>query len=253
MARPLLPSASRARRLVPIVLAAALLADFVVVAASRASSSPAFSATLSWWQWDATADWSFAEILGYLKLTLAAAFLLSVWNRTRVGVYRAWAVIFLALVADDALLLHERIGKIVANLLHFPSVGGLRPVDLGEIAVWGLAGLVLGALLLLEHRRAARPARRASWMLLSATALLAVFSVLLDAVDSMLHGLGVAIAPVMNSLEAGGELVAMSLMLGAAVLIWSRTASRLPSGFGSRSAESEPVLAAAGNGRVTAE
>ena len=57
--------------------------------------------------------------------------------------FSAWGVFFTYLLFDDAVGIHERVGGLIAeNLTIYPPFG-LRGQDIGELAVTGIAGVIL--------------------------------------------------------------------------------------------------------------
>lgn len=130
--------------------------------------------------WNGYFDNSYAELFGYAQLVCAVVALGFVWRDQRAGVYAAWVLVLLAVLADDLLLLHERGGEELVSAWDLPAVAGLRSQDLGELAVWGLLTVVCLPALLIAHLRAGQRDRRNSWILLGLTAVLAVPAVLVD-------------------------------------------------------------------------
>src|SRR5918997_6396011 len=60
--------------------------------------------------------------------------------RNRSLLYLCWSLLFLYLLLDDALIIHETLSAVVAQKLGFSSWLGLRPEDFGEIVVWAFFG-----------------------------------------------------------------------------------------------------------------
>lgn len=162
--------------------------------------------------WDGDLDQSFIESFGYILLISAIVGLVFLAVRRRSFVLWVWALIQLALVADDLLMIHERGGELLVEL---GVVGGfgLRGQDVGELIVWGAMIVPLGILLLVAHFAASPRDRRDSLTLFLLTGLLAAFAVGLDAVS---HPLGDVLPPALGTgltlLETAGELAAMSLI-----------------------------------------
>ncbi len=73
------------------------------------------------------------EALIVLLMALAAV-------RNRSLLYLCWSLLFLYLLLDDALIIHETLSAVVAQKLGFSSWLGLRPEDFGEIVVWAFFG-----------------------------------------------------------------------------------------------------------------
>lgn len=155
-------------------------------------------------------DRGFAEIYQYVKTFWATALLMAVYLRVRTGIYLAWGVVTGFLLMDDALSLHESLGRIAVASFDLQPAFALRSQDFGELMVVGVIGATLLALVAAMHRRADAPARAHSWQLLQMLLLLAVFGVVFDLVHSM-AGSGTPAAFV-ALLEDGGEMVVMSLI-----------------------------------------
>jgi hypothetical protein len=112
-------------------------------------------------------------------------------------------------------------------MLHLPSVFGLRPNDLGELAAWAILGLVLGTGLVMAHLKSSRPARRDSWVLLGLTVFLACFAVVLDMLEMIIWSFLPRFAHgVIVLSETAGELVAMTIILIGALLMANRPSLR---------------------------
>lgn len=164
--------------------------------------------------WDGGRDESLIEWVGYLQLGTAAILILSLALHRKVSLYLAWGLVFLVLMLDDSLRLHENVGHLLVTTVHLPSVLGLRPNDLGELCSWAFFGLVLGTILVVTHLKGSTAARRDSWIFLALTGLLACFAVVLDMVDVMVWGLLPQVGHgVITLAETGGELVAMTFIL----------------------------------------
>ena len=167
-------------------------------------------------RWNGDVDGSVAEMAGQLQLLVTVVMLVFVARLRRAAIYLAWALILTAALLDDHLMLHELWGAAIAARWGLPEVAGLRPQDLGELAVWAGLALVLGAVLIIAHLRAAPGDRRRSMILLALMGLLAIFAVVVD----MAHiGLADATPPVVDKVlfivETAGELVPLTLILMA--------------------------------------
>jgi len=172
--------------------------------------------------WDGARDESLVEWAGYVQLGGAAILLLALAIHRKVPLYFAWSLVFLVLMLDDSLRLHENIGHLLVNTVHVPSVLGLRPNDVGELCSWAFFGLVLGTMLVITHLRAQKAARHDSWVFFGLTVFLACFAVVLDMMEIVVWNLLPLIGHGLITLtETGGELVAMTFML-VRVLFLSR-------------------------------
>ena len=157
-----------------------------------------------------TIDGGLGEIYQYLKMGLIVLLLVGVSVRRGKLSYLSWAVLFVYLLLDDSLLLHERLGEVVASRMRFTPVLTLRAQDLGELTVVGSVGLLFAGLLTLAWWRGDPEFRRVSRDLALLVGLLVLFGVGVD----MLHGLSdvLALMAARALVEDGGEMVAMSLI-----------------------------------------
>lgn len=163
--------------------------------------------------WRVDADRGVAEIVQYAKLALVAGgAYVAFRNGYRSGL--VLAALFLALLSDDAMQVHERAGVWLAARLELSSVAGLPPYDVGEMLVWLPAAVIFGGLLLFSWLRAHEPEGSFLLVVLVLLFALALFGIALDAAGSLaqaraLDRLGATL------LEAGG--VALS---GVATASW---------------------------------
>ncbi|HXH83288.1 MAG TPA: hypothetical protein VNN07_10200 [Candidatus Tectomicrobia bacterium] len=158
-------------------------------------------------------DRGHAEHFQYVKLYWLVILFAVLAVRERALPHAGWGALFAALLLDDALMVHERLGAAMADALALPSAGGLRPGDLGQAIVYFAAVALLVTLLLPASRRAAgSPAAALSGALLPMLGAFVAFGVLVDLAGTALRGSALEGPLVM--LEDGGEMVAVSLILG---------------------------------------
>jgi len=161
------------------------------------------------------ADNSYPELFQYLKFFWLALLLTLLAWRTRALGYLAWAALFLYLLLDDLLRLHEDGGAALAEAWQLPAVLGLRAKDLGELAVSAAAALVLLPAIALASYRGGAALRGLSRRLALPLVLLGLAGVGLDLLATALQLVGLP-RLLLGTLEDGGEMVIASLMLAAA-------------------------------------
>jgi len=152
-----------------------------------------------------TKDWGYAETFQHAKeLGIVLVFGLFVRRHPRL-ITLGWQVLFLYLLLDDALQIHERVGKFVAHRVHT----AWESTDHVASAVFGL--LIL-SLLGVGYYHAPAPLRKVSRHLLGLLFMLALFGVALDAVY---QGVG-RVAPWLFRMgyvvEEAGELALISVL-----------------------------------------
>jgi len=197
------------------VIAALALVDIVFIAVSAVQDIRG----LPHGRWHVSADRGFAEWWQYVKwAALALSFvLLSV--RSFSAVFLGWAGLFLYLLLDDSFLIHELVGRSLAQHFGFPSAFGLRPQDFGELIVTvAAASFLLGAITIAYICTKRQDVRELTHGLIALLILLAVFGVGVDMLDIALPWHRVRVA--LNLVEDGGEMIVASLMVGY-VLNWS--------------------------------
>lgn len=171
-------------------------------------------------------DGSYIEVLGYGLLLAAAIVLAAVASRRpSARVLVAWASVLTLVALDDALQLHERGGEMLVASLGLRAAAGLRAVDFGELVVWAALGACSLLVLCVGHRCSGPSARRQSWWLAGALAVLVFFAVVVDmghiALQSVVTGRGERL---ISWIEAAGELLGTALLLSVAIHIWRQPA-----------------------------
>ena len=157
-------------------------------------------------------DAGYSEIYQYLKYFWASLLFFVIAVKTRTLAPTAWAFVFLFLLADDALGIHEKVGGVIARHLDFIPPWGLRLQDIGEVIYALCAALLLSIPLGLAYLQGDRRFRRSSHHLLQLVVLLACFGVLVDLLH-MLVQTGWRLQFVLAVMEDGGEMVAVSALL----------------------------------------
>ncbi len=172
-----------------------------------------------------TRDKGFAEVYQYLKL-LGIIFCMGLlFIRNRSLVYLGWLCIFLLVLVDDALQIHEQWGKSLGEFFGFQHRFGLRPQDFGESSVFCAYALLILAIVIISYRKERNSSHKlASAGLFLLLLLLMFFSVAMD----MSHMVVVTLSPdqikvsldlIFEILEDGGELIVGSLVAGFSYLL----------------------------------
>lgn len=174
-----------------------------------------------------TVDASYAEAYQYLKQFWAFLLLAVLARRARQPVYLLWALLFLYMLADDALRLHEEAGLGIARHFALPAAFGLRSVDLGELAFLGATAGVIALGLIALYPRSGPDARAASRSFLALLGVIAFFAVVVDMLHSLLRNTGL-LGSFVGMIEDGGEMLAVSLALWYVYLLFE-AGGRAPS------------------------
>ncbi len=166
-------------------------------------------------------DRGYPEIYQYIKAFSIVVLLGSVLLRTRVIGYSAWCLLFLYLLLDDALGIHESVGNYIAVNMAFAPAIGLRARDFGELAVSAIAATLFLIPLALFYVRGPGAFKRASEHLLLLLVALAFFGVLVDLLHVAVK-LGWKVTFLLGVVEDGGEMVVMSIMAAYVFLLYGR-------------------------------
>lgn len=124
---------------------------------------------------------------------------------------------------DDALQLHEWDGVLAPGGTSL-SEAGSSGSDLGELLVWAVLGTPLLGAILITHRRSDGAAQDTSRRLAALTVALVVLAAVVDAVHARTTG---TLAWVLGTVEDGGELVVLSLIV---VVLATEVSARAPCG-----------------------
>jgi hypothetical protein len=123
----------------------------------------------------------------------------------------SWALLFMALLVDDSISLHEWLGLLLSQRLNLPSVLGLRPEDLGEMIVYGSWGVTLTLLTLVAHWVSREDARQFSGILLGLLVLLVIAGPGMDTIEGMIHQVWIHAA--LGKVEEGGSMMVVSVFV----------------------------------------
>ena len=165
-------------------------------------------------RWRIGADHSYAEFFGYAKALAAAALL--IWTHRLSGkwIYSVWAGVFASVVLDDALLIHERLGRALAG----PSSSDWE-WDMGQLAIWVVVGLPLLAITVASLVRSSGQERTNGVLLLATLLALGFFVVAIDLAHVLLRASFTGASQVFTVIEEGGEQLVLSLAVALTVLI----------------------------------
>jgi hypothetical protein len=184
------------------VLVLLLSTDVLFILLECLYGATAGFAESSWWLGK---DWGYAETFQYGKeLGIVVVFFLFFLRHPHI-LSLGWQVLFLYLLLDDSLQVHERVGGSVARLLQTSWV------FTDHVASAFFGSLIL-SLLILGYRSAPSCLRRVSWPFVGLFATLVLFGVVLDTIHQVI-GRSVSILFRIGYLvEEAGEMVTISVI-----------------------------------------
>lgn len=189
------------------LLALLLLADAVFIALHLIHTYTSFIGLASS-LFSISTDGSYAEVYQYIKEFWISVLLILLGKSRKNPLFLSWAFLFLYLLLDDSLGIHENLGSLIASLLGVQPTFGLRPEDFGELAVsLCFGGLTFGSIALL-HFLSTPADRQLSSVLFGLLLLLIFFGLFLDIVDIIIYNS--AGLSIFNTIEDAGEMIVMS-------------------------------------------
>ena len=131
--------------------------------------------------------------------------------RAKLAGFLVWSVLFIYLLLDDSLQMHERYGGYIAKNSNFAPFAGLRPKDFGELVVSGICAATFLTFLSWFYVRGSEAFKYATRHLLSLLVALAFFGILVDMAHIAFGQYGY-VNHLLGVLEDGGEMVVMSFI-----------------------------------------
>lgn len=159
--------------------------------------------------WNIGRDWSAGEIFNYIKWLAISGIFASAFLHYRHPIYACLSVVFLLILADDSLQLHERSGS-----LPLIDVAGNLPLTqaLSEVLFWFVLGLLCLGIILTVWRKTPKEIRRKLWTVLLLFSGVVASGVVVDFFHQF-TGEKTVFSGVLLLLEDGGEMFFASLML----------------------------------------
>jgi hypothetical protein len=152
-------------------------------------------------------DRGYAEFFQYMKTFWCILLMGLIAIRQRSPLYLSWMLLFLYLLADDCIEIHENLGYYLSTRLGFVPAFGLRARDFGEVLVSASVGLFLLSCIGMAYRLGDSVFRKVSRSLLIMLLALAVCGILVDLLHMMAPR---RLFHVFGILEDGGEMIVMS-------------------------------------------
>lgn len=158
--------------------------------------------------WALENDAGYAELYQYIKELWIFVIFALLWLRSLRLVYISWGILFLYLLMDDALQIHENLAWTVVDIFNLHEAIGLRAKDFGEMGVSIIVSAILFIFIAFSYIFSTTQGKKMSLHLLVLVAALAFFGIFVDMIHMMTKEgfyLGV--------LEDGGEMLVMSVIV----------------------------------------
>ena len=157
-------------------------------------------------------DLGYPEFYQYTKELWMVILLLTLRSRTKTNGYILWALLFLYILLDDSLRIHESVGRYTSSILAPGSFLGLRMQDIGELAVYALVALVFFVTIYFAYMRGSVAYQQVTRHLLFLLFLFGFFGVVMD-MAAIILALDWKADYVAAAIEDGGEMIVMSFMV----------------------------------------
>jgi hypothetical protein len=195
-----------------VVLAAGLLVDLIFVQFDRMYLQGRLPERFSF-----DNENGYPELYQNGKEFTLALLTLACLIQTGEPLYGCWFGIFSYVFLDDTFQIHERLGAWISERFAVAGPFGLRGVDIGELMVSALAGVIVTLSLVVAWRRSGADARRVSLVLIALLFALAFFGVAMDMLHVVMTG---PWEYRMGIVEDGGEMIVVTIILWFLYTIW---------------------------------
>lgn len=192
-----------------LLLLLLLSADLIFIVLHIANAIVGINASL----YDIGGNGSYAETHQFVKLLWIMILFAYVLKSTKRVGYGAWILIFLCFLIVKSLNMHQIIGALVAGKFspYLSQFISLQPRHFGELAVLAIAGAFLSVIMIWAYLRSSTSFREVSKDMLVLMTGFVFFGIFLDLFAAIRVGPLVKFG--LRTLEDGGEMVMVSLML----------------------------------------
>lgn len=152
----------------------------------------------------------YGELFQYIKEYWIAILLGTLAIQKRSILYLGWSLLFVYLLLDDALAIHETLGGLIRDKLGLSAAFNLRARDFGELLVSASFGLFFLIFIGTAYRFSDSTSRKLSKYLIKMLLALAFCGIIVD----MAHvtAKSVLLERLLAVVEDGGEMVVMSII-----------------------------------------
>lgn len=164
------------------------------------------------------ADDSIGELVQYFKWFAVSVLFVIITIKRSSSSFIAWAILFLYLLLDDSLSIHENVGGYLVSNISFGLPGGLRMQDIGELIVSGIVGSILLVIFMFAYKKSNDFFKITTHNMFFLFLALVFFGVFFDVFAVMTYSGNATAAFLFDVIEDGGEMIVGSFMLWYAVL-----------------------------------
>lgn len=166
-----------------------------------------------------TTEGGYPEIFNYVQLAVLAWLMLHVFVQTRQAIYASLGALFLLALGEDALQLHERVGRYAASI-DLPAPASLGANHFGELLHWLGVGAVSVAALVYGLVASNAEDRKVGAIFVFLIFMLGFFAAVGDATYIVLREKFFGAGFILGIAEDGGEMLTIALAVSAALLLY---------------------------------
>ncbi|OGL48780.1 MAG: hypothetical protein A2161_13315 [Candidatus Schekmanbacteria bacterium RBG_13_48_7] len=167
-----------------------------------------------------TKDDSYPEIFDYIKTGVLILLLGRLSLKTRQWIYVAFMLLFIVILLDDSLELHENWGGYFARAYHLKPLHDLRPQDVGELITWSILGAFVCPLILIGFLFSKRAHIANGLAMMVPFVALLFCGIFVDQLYTTFWDLFFGAGILLDMIEDGGEMIVITTacMLAAALV-----------------------------------
>jgi hypothetical protein len=160
-----------------------------------------------------TEDGKLGEIYQYIKeIGIVIAVSLLVFGKKELRSFIGWGILFIYILIDDALGIHELLGEQFEKFPDLlPSIG-LSNKDLGELVAYAVFGIIFSAVLIYGYFNTLKERSTDFQVLVILFVVLLFFGVFVDIFISSLFD-NYVVGKAVHIIEEAGEMIAVSMIL----------------------------------------
>lgn len=173
------------------------------------------------------------EMFSHLKWAVVVLCLIALYVMSRIPLFAAMAVIYLIVLADDRLGIHEAGGEFLGAQVPLLGQLGMAPHQAGELVIWAGLGLIIIAVAAIGYFKTTREQRGVGKPFVLAFAGCMLFAIGLDTAQEPLRNIPDEAVSFwtrygLQLIEDGGEMYMTSLNAAVAIATFIGYRARMP-------------------------
>jgi hypothetical protein len=175
-----------------------------------------------------TDEGGYPELFNYATTAVLVLLLGRLALSTKQWIYVSLTIVFAVVLLDDSVAIHETAGAFFVQAFEIEPVLGLRAQDMGEVITWAVFGIFVVPLILVGLVRSSPIQFENGLALLIPFVALLFCAIFVDQLYSNFHALFPGSGTLLDILEDGGEMIAITTGCLCAATLVKYGASRFP-------------------------